>query len=83
MDAPTTTRDMGTMGRITVDLIMADPITAGPTMVDIPGRLWWQSVIALTTLVVPDTTQAARIMFGSPAIGGYATDSESGSTANT
>jgi hypothetical protein len=71
------------MGRITVDLIMADHITAGLTMVDILDRLRWQSVIVLTTLVVPDTTRAARIMFGSPAIGRYATGSESGSTANT
>ena len=66
------------MGRI-----MADHITADLTMVDIRDRLRWQSVIALTTLVVPDTIRAARIMFGSPAIGRYATGSECGSTANT
>jgi hypothetical protein len=71
------------MGHITVDLLMADHITAGLTMVDIRDRLQWQSVIALTTLVVPDTTRAARIMFGNRDTGRRGTASVSGSMAST
>jgi hypothetical protein len=57
------------MGRIPVDLITADQITAGLTMVDLRDRLRWQSVIALITLVVPDIGRATGITSGNRDIG--------------
>jgi hypothetical protein len=71
------------MGRIPVDLITADHITAGLPTVDTRDQLQWKSVIALTTLAVPGTTPAARIMFGDAAIGAGGMVSACGSTAST
>lgn len=71
------------MGRIPADLIMADHITAGLTMVDIRDRLRWQSVIALITLVVPDIGRATGITSGSLDTGFIGTGRKCGDAAIT
>ena len=71
------------MGRMPVDLIMADHITAGLTMVDIRDRLRWQWVIALITLVVPDIGRATGITSGSLDIGFIGTGRKCGDAATT
>ena len=83
MDAPIITRDIRATGRITVELIMADHITAGLTMVDIRDRLRWQSVTALITLAVPDIGRATGITSGSLDIGFIGTGRKSGDAATT
>jgi hypothetical protein len=83
VDAPIITLVIRDMGHIPMDLIMADQITAGLTMVDIPDRLRWQSVIALITLVVPDIGRATDITSGSLDIGFIGTGRKSGVAVTT